>query len=86
MVVWGGGANLPGLLPYIKDSLRLPVRLARPMHLEGMVDAAADPSFAVVTGLILWGVEQEMGSDRKESIGSVSGAGKFMGWLKNFMP
>src|SRR3989344_5600490 len=86
VVVSGGGANLPGLLPYIKDSLRLPVRLARPMHLEGMVDAAADPSFAVVTGLILWGVEQEMGSDRKESIGSVSGAGKFMGWLKNFMP
>ncbi len=89
VVVSGGGANLPGLLAYIKDTLRLPVRLARPLHLDGVVDAAADPSFAVATGLVLWGAEQEVSGDNRS--GSVSGslsgnAGKLMGWLKNFMP
>src|SRR5258706_2368691 len=55
IVVSGGGANLPGLLALIKDTLRLPVGLARPLNLDGVVDAAANPSFAVATGLVLWG-------------------------------
>jgi len=89
VVVSGGGANLPGLLPYIKDSLRLPVRLARPLHMDGVVDAAADPAFAVATGLVLWGVEQEASGDGKShaSSGNFSDtASKLLGWFKNFMP
>ena len=88
-VVSGGGANLPGLLPYIKDTLRLPVRLAKPLHLDGVTDAAVDPAFAVATGLVLWGIEQEISPDSKgrSSFGNFSGnTNKVMDWLKNFMP
>lgn len=92
VVVSGGGAHLPGLLSVIKDKLRLPVRLARPLHLDGVIDTAADPAFAVATGLILWGFESEVSTDKSKSrsnSSSFSGdgvMGKVIGWFKNFLP
>ncbi len=87
VVVSGGGANLPGLLPYLKDTLRLPVRLAKPLHLGGVVDAASNPSFSVATGLVLWGFEQlsEGKAPNRMSAGG-DGFGKLMSWFKNFLP
>ncbi len=90
VVVSGGGALLPGLLAVIKDTLRLPVRLARPLHLDGVVDTAADPSFAVATGLVLWGFESEIGAGKSRNHPSSSSAndmfGKVVDWFKNFLP
>ncbi|MEK9157962.1 MAG: cell division protein FtsA [Patescibacteria group bacterium] len=90
VVVSGGGAHLPGLLSLIKDTLRLPVRLARPLHLDGVVDLATDPSFSVATGLILWGFESEVGSVKSRSSSTFSSGGGFMkgvtDWFKNFLP
>ena len=90
VVVSGGGAHLPGLLQLIKDTLRVPVRLARPLHLDGVVDMAADPSFAVATGLVLWGFESDPGSGKprtSSSASSIDGVfGKVMEWFKNFLP
>ncbi len=91
VVVSGGGAHLPGLLGYIKDTLRLPVRLARPLHLDGVMDTAADPSFAVATGLVLWGFENEVGGGRKHGNHSLAFnrdgvVGKVVDWFKNFLP
>ncbi len=91
VVVSGGGANLPGLIQLIKDSLRLPVKLARPLHVEGVIDTVGDPSYAVATGLALWGLEQELGGLKsKNSVLPGSGGDgvfqKVLDWLKNFMP
>src|SRR3989344_4791104 len=89
IVVSGGGAHLPGLLAVIKDTLRAPVKLARSLHLDGIVDAAADPSFAVATGLVLWGFESEIGNTKLRNNGiSGTGAGlfsKIADWFKNFL-
>ncbi len=90
IVVSGGGAHLPGLLAVIKDTLRAPVRLARPLHLDGVIDGAADPSFAVANGLVLWGFENEIGNTKSRT-GGLSGLGdgflgKVVGWFKNFLP
>ena len=90
IVVSGGGAHLPGLLAVIKDTLRAPVKLARPLHLDGVVDAAMDPSFAVATGLVLWGFESEMGNTKSRNSNSYSSGanifGKVVDWFKNFLP
>ena len=90
IVVSGGGAHLPGLLAVIKDTLRAPVRLARPLHLDGVIDAAADPSFAVATGLVLWGFESEIGNVKSRNNNSFSGGNrlfeKVVDWFKNFLP
>ncbi|HZZ99311.1 MAG TPA: cell division protein FtsA [Candidatus Paceibacterota bacterium] len=91
VVLSGGGANLPGLLQLVKDTLRLPVKLARPLHMDGVVDAAAGPSFAVATGLVLWGLDQELAGSNGRSARILQSAGdgalgKVMDWLKNFLP
>src|SRR3989338_3503168 len=91
VVLSGGGANLPGLAAMVKDKLRLPVRIAKPLNLAGVVDNLDGPSFAVAAGLIIWGIDEEFNGNK----GSKGGNGKFadgasfkkvLSWLKNFSP
>ncbi|MBX4211360.1 MAG: cell division protein FtsA [Candidatus Yanofskybacteria bacterium] len=89
VVLSGGGANLPGFAGFVKEHLRLPVKIAKPIHVDGIVDVVTDPSYAVSIGLVLWGTEQESSSIRS-SQGMLSAHGgwwvKTMHWLKNFLP
>ncbi|MDP2647777.1 MAG: cell division protein FtsA [Candidatus Yanofskybacteria bacterium] len=89
IVLSGGGANLPGLATLVKENLRLPVRIAKPIHVDGIIDVVADPSYAVSIGLVLWGVDQELSGTRSSSA-TFSGSGNFIqkmfDWLKNFLP
>jgi cell division protein FtsA len=89
IVLSGGGANLPGFATLAKETLRLPVRVAKPIHVDGVLDHIADPSFTVAVGLVLWGVDQELaGISSKGMSFSTSGgfAQKALQWLKNFLP
>lgn len=88
VVISGGGANLPGFALLVKDRLKLPVRIARPIHVDGVLDAASDPSFTVAIGLVLWGLDQEFNGSRQSNPMSSSGGiiQKALGWLKNFLP
>lgn len=90
IVLSGGGVNLPGILALAKEKLRLPVRIARPIHFEGMAEVVDDPAFSVAMGAVLWGMEQEMGSRyNTKTANALEGsdiARKFMAWLKNFLP
>ena len=54
-----------------------------------MADIVDDPSFSVAMGLVLWGLEQEVGgygSKPRSSMGESDFAKKFASWLKNFLP
>ncbi len=89
VVLCGGGVNLPGFASLVKEKLRLPVRLARPLNIEGVLDLVADPSFTVAVGLVLWGCEQEVGNFKGKPLygGNSNGAfRKVLSWLKNFLP
>lgn len=89
IVLSGGGSNLPGFATLAKEALRLPVRVAKPIHIDGVVDIVADPSYTVSVGLVLWGVEQELSGIRSRglSLGASDGfLHKALGWLKNFLP
>lgn len=86
VVISGGGANLPGLALLVKDRLRLPVRIARP---AGLTETASDPSYAVATGLVLWGFDQEFSNSRSKGSPFDMTSGNFkklLDWLKNFLP
>ena len=88
VVLSGGGANLPGLALLVKEKLRLPVRIARPVSFHGSLEDQNDPAFSVAAGLVLWGLDEEFGSAK----GKAAPASKNMffkkagGWLKNFLP
>lgn len=87
----GGGANIPGLIDFAKDTLKLPVRVSRDYPaFDGMTDSVSNPAFAVALGLILWGVKNEFSgggrTPRPEFASSIGFFKKISYWLKNFLP
>ncbi len=54
LVLTGGCANLPGIAELGQKVTRMPVRIGRPMRLEGVSDGLEDPAFATAVGLLLW--------------------------------
>ena len=89
VVLSGGGVNLPGLVMLAKDKLRLPVRISKPVHFEGIAEVVDDPALSVAMGAVLWGIETESGG--YSGGGSTSGpkgdvANKIIDWIKDFLP
>ncbi|OGO69644.1 MAG: cell division protein FtsA [Chloroflexi bacterium RBG_19FT_COMBO_62_14] len=54
MVLTGGTSLLPGIRETASSVLRLPVRLAAPGELRGLVDQLRSPSFSASVGLLHW--------------------------------
>ncbi len=58
LVLCGGAAQLPGLAALAQDVLDMPVRVASPRDLQGLVDALHNPAFATSVGLLRWGLQE----------------------------
>jgi len=92
-VLTGGGAKLPGIVDLAKKELHLPAQVGFPIRMEGVGDALDDPSYAVVTGLILW-EQVERGSGRERLISNLAdripdfmkSVHKMKDWFKTFLP
>jgi cell division protein FtsA len=54
LVITGGGANLPGIAELGQKVSRMPVRVGRPVMLDGVSDSLDDPAYATAVGLMLW--------------------------------
>lgn len=90
VVLSGGGSNLPGFAALVRSKLGLPVRLAKPLHIDVVLDRAVDPSFAVSIGLVLWGVGHESTEDGRGGTfeknplqGTLAAVTR---WIKAFIP
>jgi len=55
VVLSGGGSRLPGLMDIADSVLRKPVRMAWPAPLAKMPSSLADPEFATVLGMVVYG-------------------------------
>ena len=54
-----------------------------------MAEVVDDPAFSVATGVVLWGMEQELAGYRgrlSTQSGSSNTTKKILDWFKNFMP
>ncbi len=58
LLLTGGGARLAGLADLFTDDLRVPTQVAMPQGVHGLPVELAQPSFAVATGLAVWGARQ----------------------------
>lgn len=58
LILTGGGAQLSGLAELLADDLRLPTQIALPQGVRGLPAELTTPSFAVATGLVVWGARQ----------------------------
>jgi cell division protein FtsA len=94
-VLVGGGAKMPQIQDLAKEILGLPIQIGFPQGLSGMMDKIDDPSFATVSGLILWSYDQNaIGQDgllkfkalNIFSKGTGETVDKVGGWLKKFLP
>ncbi len=56
-VLCGGGARLYGFDELIEQSLHLPVRIAEPKGLAGLPEQVAQPEYATVIGLVMYGAK-----------------------------
>ncbi|MGQ9904286.1 MAG: cell division protein FtsA, partial [Anaerolineae bacterium] len=56
LVITGGGALLPGLRDVARDVTNLPVRIAQPTGLHGLVDTLHSPAYSTAIGLLKWGM------------------------------
>lgn len=89
VVLSGGGSLLPGFPILVKNTVRLAVRMARPMNIDAAIDAALDPAYAVCVGLVVWGFGREeahIGKSGPKFEFKADWMKKTVSWLKNFMP
>ena len=54
MVLTGGTSLLPGIDQLASDELHMPVRLAKPENITGMIDQLDSPAFSTSVGLLYW--------------------------------
>jgi cell division protein FtsA len=54
LVLTGGSSLLPGIKNLASEVLDLPVRVARPENLVGMVDRLQSPAYSTSVGLVKW--------------------------------
>lgn len=55
LVITGGGARTVGVSDAAKRMLAMPVRVATPANIKGIIDEIQNPSFSTVVGLAIYG-------------------------------
>ena len=55
IILTGGASQLAGTAELGREVLQMPVRVASPSGIGGLVDTIQDPSYATAVGLLRWG-------------------------------
>ncbi len=78
----GGGANLPGIESFAKETLNLPARVSEPANLGGVKEKIKNPAWAGAVGIALTALEKE------SSVSQLfrGSSGSFFRWLRAFLP
>ena len=72
----------------VKDSLRVPVRIASPKGASGLIEEVTSPAYAASVGTIIYGAR--VGGETRRSLPGLTGVSgygnKFINWIRNFLP
>jgi cell division protein FtsA len=74
-VLAGGGAKLHGLMELAESTFHLPVRIAEPKGLGDMPEQVAQPEYATVIGLVMYGAKARRSTPQR--------AGTFVAKIKS---
>jgi cell division protein FtsA len=88
IVITGGTRYLPGIREAAGRVLQLPVRLAQPDNLIGLVDSLKSPAFSTSLGILAWARRQETDADY-DTFGAswpVFDFRRAAGFIKRFLP
>ena len=88
-VLTGGGARLAGVAELAREVLQMPVRVASPQGVGGLMDQLSNPAFATPIGLLLWGARHAGSEPIGYAGGSPGGSGavsRFLEWVRGLFP
>jgi cell division protein FtsA len=80
LVLTGGSSLLPGIKKLASEVLDLPVRVARPENLVGMVDRLQSPAFSTSVGLVKWAAQMREVDPTMVQNTYVPERGSFLNW------
>jgi len=91
LVITGGAAETALLPSVVKEVLRMPVRVASPQGVSGLIDEISSPAYAASVGLLVFGEKLSIGTPRislslsrgKNLVGLLK---KLTGWLRGLLP
>lgn len=95
IVITGGGANTIGVTDAAKRMLAMPVRIAIPANLKGIIDEIQNPAFSTAIGLAIYGgtIETQSSLPFGFSIPQMHGIkidnkifSKVVSFIKSFLP
>jgi cell division protein FtsA len=88
LVLTGGGAQLAGVAELGREVLQMPVRIAAPSGIGGLVDGIMTPAYSTAVGLLLWGANALSGAEptRFESAPAAGGFGRIREALRSIFP
>ncbi len=88
IILTGGGAQLAGAAELGRDVLQMPVRVAAPSGIAGLVDTLLTPSYSTAVGLLEWGAATLSAGEplRYESAPALGLFGRLRDALRSFFP
>ena len=88
VILTGGGSQLAGAAELGREVLEMPVRVAGPSSVGGLVETLLNPSYATAIGLLQWGAQSLNSGEtpRYESAPAMGGLGRIRDALRNIFP
>lgn len=87
IILTGGAAQLAGVAELGRDVLQIPVRVAAPTGVDGLVDTLRTPDYSTAIGLLRWGAGAlDAEPTRYESAPALGGLGRIRDALRSIFP
>jgi cell division protein FtsA len=87
VILTGGAAQLSGAAELGREVLEMPVRIAAPAGISGLVDTLLNPSYSTAVGLLEWGATSlAAGEPRYESAPVGGGLGRLRDAIRSIFP
>ncbi len=87
IILTGGAAQLSGAAELGREVLQMPVRVAAPAGIGGLVDTLLNPSYSTAVGLLQWGAASlGAGEPRYESAPARGALGRLRDALRSIFP
>ncbi len=88
VILTGGASQLSGIAELGREVLAMPVRVASPAGIGGLVDTLLNPGYSTGVGLLQWGATSLAGGEpvRYESAPAMGGLGRIRDALRSIFP
>ena len=88
VILTGGASQLAGVAELGREVMEMPVRVASPSNIGGLVDTLLNPSYSTAVGLLSWGATTLAEGEplRYESAPAMGGLGRIRDALRSIFP